>query len=90
MTKTSDLIRAELNIEKGSGAPGTDYVADMTLQQALNVADKKKPELLANSRKAALKEVVGVCVTMGIKVNGRKPETASRIISEGRWDKDIN
>ncbi len=90
MTKTSDLIRAELNLEKGSGAPGKDFVADMTIQQALNVADKKKDALLARSRKAALKEIVGVCVTMGIKVNGKKPEEASKLISEGKWDKDIN
>ena len=89
MTKTSDLIRAELNLEKGSGAPGKEFVADMTLLQALNVADKKKPELLARSRKAALQEIVGVCVTMGIKVNGRRPETAAKLISEGKWDKDI-
>jgi large subunit ribosomal protein L11 len=86
---TSGLILAELGIKKGSGAPGTEFVADMTIEQALNVADVKISGILAKSRKAALKEVVGVCNSMGIKVNGEEPDKASKLIGEGKWDKLI-
>ena len=54
-----------------------------------NVADIKFSGILAKSRKAALKEVVGVCNAMGVKVNGEEPDKASKLIGEGKWDKLI-
>ncbi len=86
---TAGLILKELGIQKGSGAPGTEFVADMTIEQALNVADIKYSGILAKSRKAALKEVIGVCNAVGVKVNGEEPDKASKLIGEGKWDKLI-
>tara|TARA_Y100000034_G_C6907745_1_gene421794 strand:- start:958 stop:1431 length:474 start_codon:yes stop_codon:yes gene_type:complete len=87
---TSGLIKTELGLQKGSGAPGKEFVADMTVAQALKVADVKISGLLAKSRKAALKEVIGVCQTMGVKINGISPDEASKKIGRGEWDNLIN
>jgi len=57
MTKTSDLIRAELSLEKGSSEPGKEFVADMTLPQALNVADKKNQNCLHVQEKQLYKKL---------------------------------
>jgi len=83
---TSALIVSELKIEKGSGTPSTQKVGNLTIEQVLRVAKIKRHELLAKNLKAAIKEVLGSCVTMGITVDGKDPRGVQSEIDEGKYD----
>ena len=83
---TSALIVSELGIEKGSGAPKTEKVGNLSLGQIIRVARNKGDTLLARSLKAAVKEVLGSCVSMGVTVEDKDPREVQREIDEGSHD----
>jgi large subunit ribosomal protein L11 len=83
----SALIVSELKIEKGSGTPNTQKVGNLTIDQVIRIAKIKGQELLARDLKAAAKEVLGSCVSMGVTVEGRDPREVQREINEGKHDK---
>jgi large subunit ribosomal protein L11 len=83
---TSALIVSELKIEKGSGTPSTQKVGNLTMEQVIRIAKIKRPELLAKNLKAATKEVLGSCVSMGVTVEGKDPREVQREIDEGKYD----
>ena len=64
----ANLIKKELNIEKGSGKPNKEKVAKMTKEQVKKVAESKMPDLNANSIEAAMSIVEGTARSMGIIV----------------------
>ena len=83
---TTALIMDELSIEKGAHEPGAEVVADLSVEQAFKVARMKFESLLANDYKAATKEVMGTCVSMGITVDGKDPRDAQKAVSAGEYD----
>ena len=83
---TSALIVSELKIEKGSGKPNVDKVGNLSMAQVIDLAKKKRLELLAKTLKLATKEVLGSCVSMGVTVEGRDPREAQREVDEGKYD----
>ena len=83
---TSALIVRELKIEKGSGTPNTEKVGDLTMEQVVRISELKRAELLAKTLKAAAKEVLGSCVSMGVTVEGKDPREVQREIDEDKYD----
>ena len=83
---TSALIKKELNIESGSGEPKTKIVGDLSLEGAIKVARMKRDGMLAASLKAAVKEVLGVCVSMGVTVGGKPAREFQAEIAQGLHD----
>ena len=65
---TPTLILKALGIEKGSGVPNKDKVATITKAQVKEIAEKKMPDLTANTIEAAMSQVAGTCRSMGIVV----------------------
>lgn len=84
---TSALIVRELKIEKGSGTPSTEKVGDLTLEQAVAISKLKHAKLLAGTLKAAVKEVLGSCVSMGVTIEGKDPREVQKEIDEGKYDR---
>jgi len=80
----SALIVKELKIEKGSGTPNTEKVGDLTMEQVIHISELKSSELLAKTAKAAAKEVLGTCVSMGVTVGGKDPREVQNEIDEGQ------
>ncbi|MDI6846788.1 MAG: 50S ribosomal protein L11 [Candidatus Bathyarchaeia archaeon] len=87
---TSALIVSELKIKKGSGTPSTEKVGNLTMEQVMRIAKLKRPELLAKNLKAAAKEVLGSCVSLGVTVEGRDPHEIQREIDEGKYDETFS
>ena len=83
---TSALIVSELKIEKGSGTPKTEKVGDLTMEQLIRIAKVKRAEVLARNLKAAVKEVLGSCVSMGVTVEGKDPKDVQREIDQEKHD----
>ncbi len=85
----SALILKEAGIEKGSGNPKTDKVADIFIEQIIKIAKMKESNLLGNDLKAKAKEIIGTCNSMGILVEGKPGVEAIREVNEGKFDKEI-
>lgn len=68
----SGLIKKEAGIQKGSGVPQSEMVADLTIEQILKVVDMKQDALLGKNNKEMAKEIVGTCNSMGVTVEGKK------------------
>ena len=83
---TAALIVKEAGIPKGSGTPNTEKVGNLSLEQAVKIAGIKRPSILARSLRAAVKEVVGTCVSMGVTVNEKDPKAVLREIEEGQFE----
>jgi large subunit ribosomal protein L11 len=83
---TSALIVKELKIEKGSATAKTQKAGNMTLDQAVRIAQMKIPGSYSRSLKSAVKEVIGTCVSMGITVEGKEPKDVIAEIEKGAHD----
>ena len=85
----SSLILKEAGVEKGSGNPKTDKVADVVIEQIIKVAKMKESSLLGKSLKEKVKEIMGTCNSMGILVEGKPAVEAIKEVNEGKYDKEI-
>ena len=83
---TSALIVSELGVTKGSGAPNTEKIGNLSLEQVVRIAKVKDNDLLARGLKAAAKEVLGTCVSMGATVEDKDPREVQKEINEGKHD----
>jgi len=83
---TAALILKEVGVEKGSSKPNVEKVGNLTMEQVIKIAGIKRGKLLAKTLKAAVKEVVGSCVSIGITVEGKDPKVVLREINEGKYD----
>lgn len=82
----ASLILEELGAEKGSGAPSTHKIGDLKIDQAIKVAKMKHDNLLGKKLKQKTKEVIGTCVSLGVTVEGKKPQEIQKEIDEGKYD----
>ncbi len=82
----SALILKEAGIQKGSGTSGTDWVADIGIDAILKVAKTKSDTSYASSIKSVAKSVIGTCVSLGIKIEGKTPKEITAEINDGKWD----
>jgi len=83
---TSALLVSELGVTKGSGVPNTEKIGDLSLEQIVRIAKVKGNDVLGKDLKAAVKEVLGTGVSMGVTVDGKDPREVQLEISEGKHD----
>ena len=62
------LIRKAANIQKGSGVPNKEKVAQLTKEQVKAIAEQKMPDLNATSLESAMSMVAGTARSMGVTV----------------------
>ena len=80
------LIMKEAGIQKGSGTSGTEWVGDVTMDAIVKVASTKLEKSYASSLKSAAKTIVGTCLALGVKVEGKTPKEITVEINDGKWD----
>ena len=83
---TSALVAKESGIPKGSSKPNLDFVGGLSMDQVVTIAKSKIAGSYAATVKSAAKEVVGSCVSMGVKVEGKDAREFMKEIDEGKWD----
>jgi large subunit ribosomal protein L11 len=83
---TSALLVSELGVTKGSGTPNTEKIGDIALTAVVRIAKVKAEDVLGNDLKAAVKEVLGTGVSMGVTVEGKDPREVQKEIDEGKHD----
>ena len=80
------LLMKEAGIQKGSGTSGTDWVGDVTIDSVVKVANTKLDTSYSSSLKAVAKTIIGTCVPLGLKIEGKTPKEITAEINEGKWD----
>ena len=86
----SALIKKEAGIEKGSGSPKSEKVADLKIEQIIKIAKMKEDGLLGGTLKKRVKEIIGTCVSMGVMVEGVSAKEAIAEVNEGKYDQKIS
>ncbi|PSP85151.1 50S ribosomal protein L11 [Halobacteriales archaeon QS_6_64_34] len=83
---TAELVKDEAGFETGSGEPHEEFVANLTVDQVMQIAEQKQSDLLAYDLKNAAKEVVGTCTSLGVTIEGNDPREFKKRIDEGEYD----
>ena len=83
---TAALIMKEAGIKKGSGAAGTEWAGDVTIDSILKVAKTKLEASYASSLKSVAKSIIGTCMVLGVKIDGKTPREMTSEINDGKHD----
>ena len=83
------LLLKEAGIQKGSGTPTTNWVADVKFDTIVKVAKTKLGASYATSLKSVAKEIIGTCVSLGVKIEGKTPKELTAEINAGKWDEKL-
>jgi large subunit ribosomal protein L11 len=65
---TAFLIKKAAGIPKGAGNPPSEIVGRLTRVQVREIAEQKFKDMNANDIEAAMRQVEGTCLNMGIEV----------------------
>lgn len=65
---TSELIRRELKIKKGSSIPNLKKVGKLSKEQILRIIEIKKPDLNTNDEEQSYRIIAGTAQQMGVEV----------------------
>ncbi len=84
------LLLKEAGIQKGSGTSGSTWVGDIKVESIVKMAKAKLEKSYASSLKSVAKEVVGTCLPLGIKIEGKTPKEFTAEINAGKWDAQLN
>ena len=86
---TAELIKKELNLQKGSGVPNKIKTGNLGIEQVIKIAKMKQDSLFVNDLKAAVKTIVGTCNSLGILIEGKTAKDVVQDINKGKYDKEI-
>ena len=86
---TSALIVKELGVEKGSGTPKATKVGNLSVQQIRKIAEMKRTDSYAKTTIAAIKEVAGACVSMGVTIESKEPKEFIKELDKGQYEKAL-
>ncbi len=85
----SALIKQEAHIEKGSGNPEADLIADIKIEQVIKIAKMKTDSLSGKDVVARVKEVAGTCNSMGVMIEGKRAVDTIADINTGSFAEEI-
>ena len=86
----SELIRKELNLEKGSAKIKEIKMGNASIGDVIKVAKIKHSNMLEKDFKSAVKSILGTCAAMGILVEDKEPNELIQDVADGKFDKEIN
>jgi len=89
MLSTFALLTQAVKITKGSGTPHSLKVGDLSFEELVSVAKKKKAGLYAATLKSATREVLGTCNSMGVTVDGKSAKEIQDLIKSGAYDAQL-
>src|SRR5438067_929931 len=83
---TSQLLFAELKVEKGSGRPKTDKVGDLKIESIIKVSRMKQDSLTGHDLRARVMEVAGTANSSGITIEGMNARDFQAKLKAGEYD----
>jgi large subunit ribosomal protein L11 len=85
----SALLAKEAGIPKGAGTAGKDYVGNISFEQLIKVANICMQKSYSATLKSAIGEVLGSCVSIGIKVDEKPPKELLDEVKKGSYDEKL-
>ncbi len=85
----SALIKKELGLEKGAKTSGTEVVGNLSFSQVAKIAKIKSETTMAKTFKAAVMEVLGTCLSLGVTIEGKNAKEMQREVAEGKHDEEL-
>jgi large subunit ribosomal protein L11 len=86
---TSELLKKELKVEKGSAARMKQVVGNLAIEQVIAVAKAKHDSMLSNEFESTLKSVLGTCQAVGALVESKTAKEVLEEISKGKYKSEI-
>ena len=83
---TAALIFKESGINKGSGTAGTNFVGNISMDSVVKIAKMKLDVSYAQDVKSTAKEIIGSCLSLGIKVEDKVAKDVYADVSAGKYD----
>ena len=87
---TSELLKKELNLEKGTNDHKNFKMGNASIEDVIKVAKVKYPNMLEKDFKSSVKSILGTCTSIGILVENTEPNQLIKKVAEGEFDKEIN
>ncbi len=79
----SALLKKEVGAETATGAVKTKVTGNLKIDQIKKIAETKMDNMNAASLRAAVMEVLGSCVSLGITVDNKDPREVQKLIKDG-------
>ena len=86
---TSALIFKEVGIKKGTSNSNEKLVGDISFNGIIKIAKVKFESSYARSLKSVSKEIIGTCLSCGIKIEDKSPSNIILEINENKWDQKL-
>ena len=83
---TAALIFKESGVNKGSGTAGTNFVGNVSMQSIVKISKMKLDVSYAPDVKSIAKEIIGSCLSLGIKVEDKVAKEVYADVSAGKYD----
>ena len=83
---TAELVKDEAGFDTGSGEPHEEFIANLSVEQVMQIAEQKQSDLLAYDLENAAKEVVGTCTSLGVTIEDNDPREFKERIDDGEYD----
>ena len=83
---TAALIFKESGINKGSGTDGTNFVGNISMDSVVKIAKMKMDISYAQDIKSTAKEIIGSCLSLGIKVEDKVAKDVYADVTAGKYD----
>ena len=83
---TTALVAKEANISKGSSTAGKDFVGNISMEAIVKIAKMKIDVSYATTLKSSVKEIIGSCVSSGIKVENKPAKEIYADLTAGKFD----
>jgi large subunit ribosomal protein L11 len=86
---TAELLKKEMNIEKGSAKISEQKVGNASIEDIIKIAKIKHQNMLEKDLKSAVKSVLGTSKAMGVFVENKDPAEVIEEVNQGKFDKEI-
>jgi len=85
----ASLILKEAGLDKGSGRPNSEYLANLRIEHIIKVSKMKEDALTGADVKARVIEILGTCDSLGVKVEGKIGRETIKDVKAGVFDEKI-
>lgn len=93
---TSQLILQKAKAEGGrtsqieEGEELEKWVGELNLEDVVEIAKEKKKQSFSKDLKKVVKEVIGTCQSMGMKIEDKTPKEVTEEIKQGKHEEIFN
>jgi len=85
----AELIKKELNLQKGSGTPDKQKIGNLSIESIIKIAKMKRDSMHVNTLKSAVKSTAGSANSLGVLIEGKQAREMCEMIDKSVFDKQI-